>query len=107
MLCSTAALHLVSPLILTSYQQDSLNLVPQRELRNTMNDLRGRAFLSDEARVQESVIRHGYASLSYVTWSIIAACTAINALFLFVVAAGPKVRWHPHVSLALRLGAPP
>ncbi|GAA5869679.1 hypothetical protein JCM3774_003820, partial [Rhodotorula dairenensis] len=71
-LCSTAALHL-------------------RELRNTMNDLRGRAFLSDEARAQETVIRHGYQSLSYVTWSIIAACTAINALFLFVVAAGPKV----------------
>ena len=57
-----------------------------------MHELRGRAYLSEEARAQETVIKHGYQSLSYVTWSIIAACTAINALFLFVVAAGPKVR---------------
>ncbi|KWU47101.1 hypothetical protein RHOSPDRAFT_31236 [Rhodotorula sp. JG-1b] len=71
-LCLTASLHL-------------------RELRKTMHELRGRAYLSEEARAQETVIKHGYQSLSYVTWSIIAACTAINALFLFVVAAGPKV----------------
>lgn len=57
-----------------------------------MHELRGRAYLSEEARAQETVIKHGYQSFSYVTWSIIAACTAINALFLFVVAAGPKVR---------------
>ncbi|BGP54603.1 hypothetical protein JCM8202v2_002190 [Rhodotorula sphaerocarpa] len=71
-LCLTALLHL-------------------RELRRTMQDLRARAHVSEEARLQKSLIKHGYQSLLYVTCSIIAACTAINALFIFVAAAGPKV----------------
>ncbi|POY70483.1 hypothetical protein BMF94_6551 [Rhodotorula taiwanensis] len=71
-LCLTAYLHL-------------------RELRRTMQDLRARANVSAEAKAQEALIKHGYRSLLYVTCSIIAACTAINALFLFVAAAGPKV----------------
>ncbi|GAA5983124.1 hypothetical protein JCM10908_000166 [Rhodotorula pacifica] len=71
-LCTTAFLHL-------------------RELRKTMDELHARARVSEEARAQETMIKHGYQSLSFITWSIIAACTAINALFLFVAAAGPKV----------------
>jgi hypothetical protein len=90
-LCLTASLHLVSCFYISRINISD-TAVLQRELRKTMHELRGRAYLSEEARAQETLIKHGYQSLSYVTWSIIAACTAINALFLFVVAAGPKVR---------------
>ncbi|GAA5872867.1 hypothetical protein JCM8547_005722 [Rhodosporidiobolus lusitaniae] len=69
-----------------------------RELRKTMDDLRNRSQLDDDVRNQEQSLEAAYRGLVYVTWSIIAACVAIVAIFLFVSVAGRKVVYDATIS---------
>ncbi|BGP16569.1 hypothetical protein JCM10213_000519 [Rhodosporidiobolus nylandii] len=62
-----------------------------RELRKTMDELQNRSQMNDETRAQEQMLERSYRGLIYVTWAIIASCTAINVLFAFVGIAGRKV----------------